>query len=47
MALANAFYGQCPTPTAIIWTEETGTDGVSDPRVVVLAKSGRGSQAKR
>ncbi len=47
VALANAFYGQCPTPTAIIWTEETGTDGVSDPRVVVLAKSGRGSQAKR
>ena len=47
LALANNFYGQCPNPTQIIWTEVTGTDGISDARVVVLAKGGRGSMAKR
>lgn len=46
LALANNFYGQCPNPTAIIWTEVTG-GGVSDARVVVMAKGGRGSLAKR
>ncbi len=47
IALANNFYGQCPTPEAIIWTEVTGTDGVSDPQIVMIAKSGRGGLAKR
>ena len=47
LALANNFYGQCPNPTQIIWTEVTGTNGVSDPAIVVLAKGGRGSMAKR
>jgi hypothetical protein len=46
VALANNFYGQCPNPTEIIWTEVTA-GGVSDARIVVLAKSGRGSMAKR
>ncbi len=44
---ANQFYGQCPNPSAMIWTEETGGDGVSDMRIVAIAKSGRGSMAKR
>ncbi len=46
IALTNAVYGQCPTPSAIIWTE-VGAGGVSDARVVMLAKSGRGGLAKR
>jgi hypothetical protein len=46
LALASPFYGQCPKPSAIIWTAVTG-DGVSDFRVVMLAKGGRGSLAKR
>ncbi len=46
LALANSFYGQCPNPSAIIWTEVTA-GGCSDPAVIVLAKSGRGSLAKR
>lgn len=46
LALASNFYGQSPNPTAIIWTEESA-GGVSDARVVMLAKSGRGSLAKR
>lgn len=46
VALANNFFGQSPNPTAIIWTE-VGAGGVSDFRVVVLAKTGRGSMAKR
>lgn len=37
--------GASPNPTAIIWTE-VSAGGISDARVVVLAKSGRGSQAK-
>jgi hypothetical protein len=45
LALASNFFGQSPNPTAIIWTETTA-GGVSDARVVVLAKSGRGSMAK-
>jgi hypothetical protein len=46
LALANNFYGQCPNPTAVIWTEVTA-GGVSDARVVGIAKSGRGSMGKR
>ncbi|KKN27297.1 hypothetical protein LCGC14_0866120 [marine sediment metagenome] len=46
IALVNNFYGQTPNPSAIIWTE-VGAGGVSDFRVVVMAKSGRGSMAKR
>lgn len=45
LAVANNFYGQTPNPTQIIWTEVTA-GGVSDARVVMVAKSGRGSQAK-
>lgn len=44
--VVNKFYGQCPNPTAIIWTEVT-SGGVSDARVVMIAKGGRGSAAKR
>jgi len=43
--IASNFGGQSPNPTAIIWTE-VGAGGISDARVVVLAKSGRGSLAK-
>lgn len=46
LALTNAFYGQSPRPTQIIWTETTA-GGVSDARVVMMAKSGRGGLAKR
>ena len=46
LALASNFYGQSPNPTAIIWTETTA-GGVSDARVVMMAKGGRGSLAKR
>lgn len=45
LALANNFYGQCPNPSQIIWTEVTA-GGVSDTNIVMLAKSGRGSMAK-
>jgi hypothetical protein len=45
LALASNFYGQSPNPSAIIWTETTA-GGVSDARVVMMAKSGRGSMAK-
>jgi len=45
-ALANNFYGQSPNPTAIIWTE-VSAGGVSDARIVCMAKSGRGSMGKR
>jgi hypothetical protein len=44
-ALANNFYGQCPTPSQIIITEVTA-GGLSDSYVVMLAKSGRGSMSK-
>lgn len=46
VALANQFFGQCPNPSGIIWTEVTA-GGVSDFRVVMLAKTGRGSMGKR
>lgn len=46
VAIANNFYGQSPNPSAIIWNEVGAGDGVSDARIVVLAKSGRGSLAK-
>ena len=46
VAIANSFYGQSPNPSAIIWTE-VSAGGVSDFRVIALAKSGRGSMAKR
>lgn len=39
-------YGPCPNPTQIIWTKVTG-DGISDFRVIGIAKTGRGSMAKR
>lgn len=45
LALANSFYGQCPNPSGIIWTEVTA-GGVSDARVIMMAKTGRGSMAK-
>lgn len=45
IALASNFGGQSPNPTHIIWTE-VNAGGVSDARVVVLAKSGRGSMGK-
>lgn len=45
IAIANNFYGQSPNPTHIIW-DVVSAGGVSDFRVVVLAKSGRGSMAK-
>lgn len=44
-ALANLFFGQSPNPTQIIWTE-VSAGGVSDARVVMIAKGGRGSMAK-
>lgn len=46
LAIANQFYGQSPNPSGIIWTEVTA-GGVSDARVVMMAKSGRGTLAKR
>lgn len=46
VALASNFYGQSPNPSAIIWTE-VSAGGISDFRVAVIAKSGRGSMAKR
>jgi hypothetical protein len=46
LAITNNFYGSCINPTAIIWTEVTA-GGISDARVVGVAKSGRGSMAKR
>lgn len=45
LALVSNIGGQSPNPTAIIWTEVTA-GGISDARVIVLAKSGRGSLAK-
>lgn len=45
VAIASNVAGQSPNPTQIIWTE-VSAGGVSDARVVVLAKSGRGSLAK-
>lgn len=45
VAIPSNFYGASPNPTAIIWTE-VSAGGVSDARVIVMAKSGRGSMAK-
>ena len=45
LALASYCGGLSPNPSAIIWTEVTA-GGVSDARVIVLAKTGRGSMAK-
>lgn len=44
-AITSNMNGQSPNPTHIIWTE-VSAGGVSDARIVVLAKSGRGSLAK-
>lgn len=44
-AIASNLFGQSPNPTAIIW-DVIAAGGVSDARIVVLAKSGRGSLAK-
>lgn len=45
LAIQSNFGGLSPNPTAIIWTE-VNAGGISDARVIVLAKSGRGSMAK-
>jgi hypothetical protein len=45
VAIANQLYGQAQNPSAIIWTQTTA--GCSAPAVVVMAKGGRGSLAKR
>jgi hypothetical protein len=44
-ALASNLFGASPNPTTILWTT-VAAGGVSDARVVVLAKTGRGSLAK-
>jgi hypothetical protein len=44
-AIASNLFGASPNPTAIIW-DVIAAGGVSDARVVVLAKTGRGSKAK-
>lgn len=44
-ALSNLLFGISPNPTAIIW-DTVNAGGVSDARVVVLAKTGRGTQPK-
>ena len=46
VAIVNQLYGQSPNPSAIIWTE-VDAGGVSDFRVVMMSKTGRGSLAKR
>lgn len=45
LPLQSNFFGQSPNPSHLIWTEVT-TGGVSDARVICLAKTGRGSLAK-
>ena len=45
VAIASNLGGQSPNPTTIIW-DVVSAGGVSDARVVVLAKTGRGSLAK-
>lgn len=45
LPIASNFYGCSPNPARIIWTE-VSAGGVSDARIIVLAKSGRGSMAK-
>lgn len=46
VAIPNSYFGLCPRPSTIIWTE-VDAGGVSDPRIVFIAKAGRGSLAKR
>ena len=45
IAIASNVSGQSPNPTQIIW-DVVSAGGVSDFRVVVIAKTGRGSMAK-
>lgn len=45
LPLQSNFFGQSPNPSALIWTE-VSAGGVSDARVILLAKTGRGSLAK-
>lgn len=45
VAISNNCFGQSPNPTQIIWTVQSA-GGVSDARIVLLGKSGRGSLAK-
>ena len=45
VAIASNCGGGSPNPSAMIWTEVT-SGGVSDARIVMMAKSGRGSMAK-
>lgn len=46
IAIPSNCYGQSPAPTHIIW-DVVSAGGVSDARIVMLAKSGRGAAAKR
>ena len=46
LPLFSNLCGASPNPSHIIWTEVTA-GGVSDARVIVLAKTGRGSMAKQ
>lgn len=46
VALASKFDGASVNPSQIIWTE-VSAGGVSDFRIVALAKSGRGTMGKR
>ena len=46
LPLTSTFFGSCPRPSHIIWTETTA-GGVSDAHVIVIAKSGRGSNTGR
>lgn len=46
VAIPSNFYGQCPNPSAIIWTEESAGDGISDCSIVMIAKGHRGQMAK-
>lgn len=45
VAIPSLIYGMSPNPTQIIW-DTVSAGGVSDARVVVLAKTGRGSLMK-
>ena len=45
LALGSYCGGVSPNPASLIWTEVTA-GGVSDARVIVLAKTGRGSMSK-
>jgi hypothetical protein len=45
-ALTNLFFGPSLNPTHIIW-DVVSAGGISDARVIVLAKTGRGSMGKQ